>query len=209
MNFSHPIIDTISVVFGLLLFLVFPLWLVRSIGRKAEAKMPPVKSVAGVVVRVVLVLILVGGFFCSMAFGLLYWPPPALTQLKLRAVLAERLQKSGGWETVTKDCDQIMQRTDFHAYRWVSRLPRHPQFVGPPDPLPAGLAMLEPRSVHIERHGSNQWAVKVSLHQDALRHRFGILIICNAPTNAPALRNGEFVRVTPKGRQLADRVYEF
>jgi len=160
-------------------------------------------------VRAILALVLAAAFIANLVFSMFYWPPRSLTQLKLRAILAERLQKSGGWETVVKDCDQLILRPDFQTYRWLTQPPRHSQFVGPPDPLPAGLATLEPRSVHIDRHGTNQWAVKIILHQDALRHRFGILIICNAPTNAPALRNGELVHATSTGRRLADRVYEF
>ena len=128
--------------------------------------------------------------------------------MKVRAAVAERVKEPGGWEAVVKDCDQLLQRPDFHTYRWASRMPRHPQFTGPPDPLPAGLAALKPRSIHFERHGTSQWAMKIILHQDAFRHRFGIQVICEAPANAPPLRVGESVRATPKGRQLADRVYD-
>lgn|GEM_PF-2608475 len=209
MSLSPQTIDSISHILGWLIFLILPLWLIFWLGRKAEPRMPATKSFAGMAVRAILALVLAAAFIANLVFSMFYWPPRSLTQLKLRAILAERLQKSGGWETVVKDCDQLILRPDFQTYRWLTQPPRHSQFVGPPDPLPAGLATLEPRSVHIDRHGTNQWAVKIILHQDALRHRFGILIICNAPTNAPALRNGELVHATSTGRRLADRVYEF
>jgi hypothetical protein len=194
---------------GWLFALILPLLLVRWLTRKGEPLLPPIKSFAGVGVRVILVLVLVAAVVVNLALSTFYWPPSALTRLKLRALMAERLQESGGWEAVVKDCDQIIQRPDSHTYRWFPRVPQQPQFVGPPEPLPAGLSALKPRSVHMVRHGTNQWAVTVTLHQDVFRNRFGFRVICDVPTNAPTLPEGAPVPAVRNGRQLADRVYEF
>lgn len=193
----------------MLLFFILPLWLIRWLERKAEPGLPPAKSVAGVVVRAILALTLAAGFIAFMCFGLLSWPPQVVTQMKVNAFVAQRVTELGGWQVVLRDCDELMQLPTFHVYRWFPGQAWPAETGRPQVPLPSGLAALKPRSVQVERHGTNQWAVKVVLYQDALRHRCGIRIICDAPTNAPALRDGQSPPVTYNGRQLADRVYEF
>ena len=208
MNLSPLTIDIISHVLGWLLFLVLPLWLIFWLGRKAERCLARPKSLGSMVTRAIVALILAVYFLANLIFGMVWWPPRTFTQMKLRAVMAEQVKTLGGWEAVVKDCDQIVQRNDFHTYRWFSHPPAHSRFVGPPDPLPAGLAALKPRSVGVERYGTNQWAVAVFLHRPWPHKACGIRVICDVPTNAPALPRGTPVPSVSNRRKLADRVFE-
>jgi hypothetical protein len=208
-NLSDPFLDTISGVVGVLLVLVLPIWLVRWLVRKAEPEMPPAKSVAGVVVRTILALVLAAGFLITLVVGMVYWPPRAFTQMKVRAVVAERVKELGGWEEVAKECDQLMQRPNFQDYNWYSPSVSHHPPRNSSDSLPVGLAALKPRSVRVTRYGTTQWMVDIFLHKPWPHRACGIRVICDAPTNAPALPQGARVPVVLNGRQLADRVYEF
>lgn len=209
MNFSSPTLDTLSGVLGLLLFFILPLWLIRWLERKAEPAMPPTKSVAGVVVRAILALVLAVGFLVSSVFWLISWPPRAFAQMKVRAVVAEQVKELGGWEVVVRDCDQLIQRPDFQGFRWHSPSMIHRGPGSSSEPLPAGLVALKPRSVRVARYGTNQWMVDIFLHKPWPHGACGIRVICDAPTNAPALLQGAHVPEVRNGRQLADRVYEF
>ena len=208
MNLSLPFIDAISVVLAVIFYLIFPFGVMFWLGKYAESTMPPARSFSGVVGRLVFVGFLLWLWFIYVSFGIMSWPPRPLERMRHRARTLEQVKLAGGWEAVTKGCDELMQLPRFYSYTWFRE-----QSLPPPDlpsvDLPPALAALKPQIVRFERHSDTNWAVSIRL-RGGRRDDYSLRVMCAPPTNSSAsLPRFTSPPVIRQGRQLADRVYEF
>lgn len=204
MNLSLPVIEAISTVWVVLMFVILPLGLMFWLGKKAEPTMPPERSVAGVVGRVVFVAAVFWLYALYANYGAMYWRLRSLERMRDRAHTLEQVKLAGGWEAVTKGCDELMQLPRFYNYSWLMGR-SHPS----PVELPSALAALKPQVVRFERHSETNWAVSMWLRAGR-RDSYGLRVMCAAPTNsATALPPFSSPPGVKPGRQLTDRVYEF
>ena len=208
MNLSLPAIDAISVVLAVVFYLIFPFGVMFWLGKYAESTMPPARSVSGVAGRLVFVGFLVWLWFIYISSGIMSWPPRPLERMRDRARTLEQVKLAGGWEAVTKGCDELMQLPTFYNYNWSMGRPFQPEGLPSAD-LPPALAALKPQIVRFERHSETNWAVSIRL-RGGRRDNYNLRVMCAPPTNStntlPRFTSPPIVR---QGRQLADRVYEF
>lgn len=146
-------------------------------------------------------------FVLSLVVHLLFsWPPHWLERIQQRRIVAERAQSAGGWETIKKDCAELVQTNGTNMFWW-SRYDTN-------SVLANSLMALKPRRVDIVPAPNGMFAVQIQIfgmHSTGMRGQdfYSIKVICPRPASIPPPRTPPSEeKVQYGGKCIADSIYE-
>ncbi len=128
------------------------------------------------------------------------WPPHWLERIQQRKIVAERVQNTGGWDALKKDCNELVQANFTNRFWWF----RNNTNVF----LPKTLAALKPRLVEILPENGGMYSVKIQIfggHATGLRGQdfYTLKVICPSPS-----QTAPDPKVQHSGHRIVDGVYE-